>query len=143
MLARLAPRFVISRVIQTAYYADFMAVELTKQIIGESGISFYYDDPKKYFVSHFLLFRSAISMAISHLLLHPLNSLINLRLKSIKKPSKSLLSTTTYVPFLRNWTSSPSNLESSTEELKLATLVRTFSPAPVPQMRFMIKDIGL
>lgn len=42
MLAKIAPRFVISRVIQTSYYAQYMAVELTKQVIGESAISFYF-----------------------------------------------------------------------------------------------------
>ena len=35
MLARIAPRFVISRVIQNAYYAEAMAVELLKQPFGQ------------------------------------------------------------------------------------------------------------
>jgi hypothetical protein len=34
MLAKLAPRFVISRVIQNAYYADSMSIELLKQPFG-------------------------------------------------------------------------------------------------------------
>ena len=34
MLAKIAPRFVIQGVIQNAYYANYMAVDLTKQIIG-------------------------------------------------------------------------------------------------------------
>jgi hypothetical protein len=41
MLAKIAPRFVISRVIQTAYYADYMNVELAKTVIGESGMTYY------------------------------------------------------------------------------------------------------
>jgi len=50
MLAKIAPRLVISRVIQTAYYAENMAVELIKEPIGESALHFYFEDPKKYFV---------------------------------------------------------------------------------------------
>ncbi len=34
MLAKIAPRFVISRVIQNAYYTDMMSVELLKQPFG-------------------------------------------------------------------------------------------------------------
>lgn len=34
MLAKIAPKFVISRVIQSAYYANFMSIEIAKQIIG-------------------------------------------------------------------------------------------------------------
>ena len=34
MLAKLAPRYVIRGVIQNAYYANYMAVELSKQVIG-------------------------------------------------------------------------------------------------------------
>lgn len=34
MLAKLAPRFVIKGVIQKAYYANYMSVELCKQLIG-------------------------------------------------------------------------------------------------------------
>lgn len=50
MLAKIAPRFVISGVIQNAYYANYMSLELTKQIIGDRGLSFSLEDPKKYFV---------------------------------------------------------------------------------------------
>jgi hypothetical protein len=34
MLAKIAPKFVISGVIQNAYYANYMAIELSKQILG-------------------------------------------------------------------------------------------------------------
>ena len=34
MLAKIAPRFVISRVIQNSYYANYMAVELLKEQFG-------------------------------------------------------------------------------------------------------------
>jgi hypothetical protein len=51
MLAKIAPRFVIKGVIQTSYYANYMSVELTKQIFGDSASTFFLDDAKKYFVS--------------------------------------------------------------------------------------------
>lgn len=41
MLSKLAPRFVIRGVIQNAYYANYMSVELVKQVIGESHSNFY------------------------------------------------------------------------------------------------------
>jgi hypothetical protein len=50
MLAKIAPRFVISRVIQTAYYADYMNIELAKTVVGDSAITYYLENPKKYFV---------------------------------------------------------------------------------------------
>ncbi len=84
MLAKLAPRFVISRVIQTSYYAEFMATELTKQIIGESAISFYFDDPKKYYVMP-IPSRNATSTAICPPSLLLLSSLISLRPRNTKK----------------------------------------------------------
>ena len=34
MLAKLFPKYVIAGVIQNSYYANYMAVDLTKQIIG-------------------------------------------------------------------------------------------------------------
>ena len=34
MLGRIAPRFVIQGVIQNSYYANYMAIDLSKQIIG-------------------------------------------------------------------------------------------------------------
>jgi hypothetical protein len=101
MLAKIAPRFVISRVIQTSYFAEFMAVELVKQPIGESAISFYFEDPKKYYVS-FKSFRNATSTAISRLWPHPLNFLISLRLRSIIKLCKNLHFTTMFELFMKN-----------------------------------------
>ena len=50
MLAKIAPKFVISRVIQTSYYANYMAIEVAKQAFGESANDFYFNDAKKYFV---------------------------------------------------------------------------------------------
>jgi hypothetical protein len=50
MLAKIAPKFVISRVIQTSYYAHYMAVEVAKQTFGESAVDFHLNDAKKYFV---------------------------------------------------------------------------------------------
>lgn len=50
MLAKIAPRFVIKGVIQNSYYANYMSIELTKQIFGDSANTFYLDDAKKYFV---------------------------------------------------------------------------------------------
>lgn len=108
MLAKLAPRFVISRVIQTAYYADFMAVELTKQIIGESAISFYFDDPKKYYVMPASL-RNATSTAISHPLPLPLSSWTSSRPRSTRRLSRSCPYTMKFAPYTKSWTSSPSN----------------------------------
>lgn len=101
MLAKIAPRFVISRVIQTAYYADFMSVELTKQIIGESAISFYYDDPKKYYVM-LNPFRNATSTAISHHWPLPRNSLTSSKQRNTRKLSRSCLSTMRFAPFMKN-----------------------------------------
>jgi len=51
MLAKIAPRFVIKGVIQTSYYANYMSIELTKQIFGDSASAFYLEDAKKYFVN--------------------------------------------------------------------------------------------
>jgi hypothetical protein len=88
MLAKIAPRFVISRVIQTSYYANYMAVELSKQIIGESGLSFYYDDPKKYYVNRASL-RNATSTASSLPWPHLLSLLTSSRPSSTIKLSKN------------------------------------------------------
>ena len=51
MLAKIFPRFVISGVIQNSYYANYMAVDLSKQIIGEGAKTYEFDDPKRFFVS--------------------------------------------------------------------------------------------
>ena len=40
----------ISGVIQNAYYANYMAMELTKQAIGNRGLSFKLEDPKQFYV---------------------------------------------------------------------------------------------
>jgi hypothetical protein len=93
MLAKIAPRFVIKGVIQTSYYANFMSIELTKQILGDSAGTFYLEDAKKYFVS-VEIFRNAISMDFLQLILNPLSSSINSKLKSINKLWKNCLFTT-------------------------------------------------
>ena len=80
MLAKIAPRFVINRVIQTAYYADYMAVELAKEIIEEQPKTFYSKDPKKYFVMSFQG-RNATFMAICL----PFQLLLSLPISSRKR----------------------------------------------------------
>ena len=104
MLAKIAPRFVISRVIQTSYYAQYMAVELTKQIIGESAISFYFDDPKKYFVS-LPSYRNATFMDSWPHSRPPRSFLTSSRPNSTLRQFKSWLFTTMSGPFFPNWTS--------------------------------------
>ena len=54
MLAKLAPGFVISRVIQNAYYVDMMNVELLKQPFGTHLNYFGVQNPEKFYVSHLL-----------------------------------------------------------------------------------------
>ena len=81
MLAKIAPKFVISRVIQNAYYADYMAVELVKEIIAPELNNFYTTDPKKYFVPECLL-RNATFMATSQRCQPPRNSATSFRNKS-------------------------------------------------------------
>ena len=51
MLAKLAPRFVISRVIQNAYFADMTSVELLKQPFGTHRNYFASSNPEKYYVN--------------------------------------------------------------------------------------------
>ncbi len=97
MLAKIAPRFVISGVIQNAYYANYMAVELTKHIIGDSAQNFALNDPKHYYVSAFLC-RNVIFMVTSQLLQDPLSLLISTRLKNTMKPCKNLQFTTKSEP---------------------------------------------
>jgi hypothetical protein len=50
MLAKIAPRFVISRVIQTAYFVDMMSVELLKQPFGTHRNYFGCVNPEKFYV---------------------------------------------------------------------------------------------
>ena len=71
MLAKIAPRFVIQGVIQNAYYANYMAVDLTKQIIGEGINTYEYDSPKFFFVFMVIvigmqLFRIFVKIASSY-----------------------------------------------------------------------------
>lgn len=90
MLAKIAPRFVISRVIQNAYYANYMAIELSKRIIGESAISFYTEDAKKYFVDSFS-YSNATFMDIFQAYHHQQNLQINLKPSNIIKLSLNFL----------------------------------------------------
>jgi len=50
MLAKIAPRFVISRVIQNAYHAENMSVELLKQPFGTHVDYFAIFDAHRYYV---------------------------------------------------------------------------------------------
>lgn len=92
MLAKIAPRFVIAGVIQNAYYANYMTIEVAKQIFGDSCRDFRMEDSKRYNVS-LLLYRNATSLAICLPSLLLLSSLVSTKLKNMRKPSKSLLST--------------------------------------------------
>lgn len=50
MLAKIAPRLVISRVIQNAYHAESMSVELLKQPFGSHQDYFGIHDAHKFYV---------------------------------------------------------------------------------------------
>lgn len=92
MLAKIAPRFVISGVIQNAYYANYMAVELTKEAIGNRGVNFKLEDPKQFFVQS-TSSRNATSSATSPPKLDPLSLPVNMKLKNMMRQLKSLPST--------------------------------------------------
>lgn len=51
MLAKIFPKFVISRVIQNAHFAEAMAIEVLKQPIGSHKVYFGHID-YKYFNVH-------------------------------------------------------------------------------------------
>jgi hypothetical protein len=70
MLAKLAPGFVISRVIQNAYYVDMMNVELLKQPFGTHINYFGVHNPEKFYVLH--LFISGMQVLRLHI--HPRTS---------------------------------------------------------------------
>lgn len=89
MLAKIAPRFVIGGVIQNAYYANYMAIELTKHIIGDSAQNFALHDPKHYYVRP-VLCRNVIFMVIFPLFLVQLSSLISSKPRNTMKPCKNL-----------------------------------------------------
>ena len=78
MLGKIMPRFVIAGVIQNAYYANYMAVDLTKQIIANNIDTYEFNNAKKYFVS-FGSCRSAISMDICPPCRDPRSLLISLK----------------------------------------------------------------
>ncbi len=50
MLGKIAPSFVISRVIQNSYYAKTMSIELLKQPFGSHEHYFGMQNPSHYFV---------------------------------------------------------------------------------------------
>lgn len=135
MLAKIAPRFVISRVIQTSYYAQYMAVELTKQIIGESGISFYFDDPKKYFVL-VTSYRNATFMDFYRRCRHPRSLLISFRQNSTIRLSRSWLYTTMSRPSSLSLMSSRWRWGSFTAASRLATPAPTSSQGPATPTRY-------
>lgn len=93
MLAKIVPRFVISGVIQNAYYANYMAMEMSKQIIGDDLELFMHYDSKKYFVAQHSL-RNATSSATSPHWPDPPSSPTSSRLRNTMKQSASSQSTT-------------------------------------------------
>ena len=101
MLAKIAPRFVIKGVIQNSYYVNYMSIELTKQIFGDSAENFYMEDAKKYFVREMLL-SNAISMVSLLRIQSLLSLLISLKLRNISKPCNSLLFTTMFERYMRS-----------------------------------------
>jgi hypothetical protein len=89
MLAKIAPRFVISGVIQNAYYANYMAVDLTKQIIGDSYAVYDFDYPKRFTVSCKIL-RNATFLGISRRCPNRRSLPISSKLRSMTKPVRNL-----------------------------------------------------
>lgn len=114
MLAKIAPRFVIKGVIQNSYYANYMSIELTKQIFGDSASTFYLDDAKKYFVKE-MLWRNAISMDFLPPILSLLSLSISSKLRNISKPFNSSLFTTMFANSMRSLMSFPLKLGNSIE----------------------------
>lgn len=105
MLAKIAPRFVVSRVIQNAYYADYMAVELVKEIIEPEYNTFHGTDPKKFYVPPPPL-RSATSTATSPPSPPPLSLPTSLKRKSTWRQSTSSATTMKSEPSWRGSASS-------------------------------------
>lgn len=89
MLAKLAPRFVISRVIQNAYYVDMMSVELLKQPFGTHRNYFGSVNPERFYVTT-ILFRNANSTDIFQLSHLQLSLTTDSKLKHINKHVKNL-----------------------------------------------------
>lgn len=128
MLAKIAPRFVISGVIQNAYYANYMAIDLTKQIIGDCTVDYFEHDPKHYYVHHSRC-RNATSSDTSPPSPDPLSSPASTKPKSTTRLSKNSQSTTKSGTSSINSTSSPSRLRNFTELLKPTIPALTSSPA--------------
>ena len=101
MLAKIAPRFVIKGVIQNSYYVNYMSIELTKQIFGDSAENFYMEDAKKYFVREMLL-SNAISMVSLLRIQSLLSLLISLKLRNISKQCNSSRFTTMFERYTRS-----------------------------------------
>ena len=130
MLAKIAPKFVISRVIQNAYYADYMAVELVKEIIAPELDNFYTSDPKKYFVPECPL-RNATFTATSRRCQPPQNSATSFKNKSTWRQWRS---SGTTMRLGHSWKSLESlwlSYDSSTGRLKLAILAIIYWPGPL------------
>ena len=66
MLAKIAPKFVISRVIQNSYFAEKMSVELLKQPLGKHVDYFGMIDSQKYYVHILLEFNSGVQILQLH-----------------------------------------------------------------------------
>lgn len=126
MLAKLAPRFVISRVIQNAYYVDMMSVELLKQPFGTHRNYFGAVNPERFYVTT-NLFRNANSTdTFHHSQLQP-SSTTDSKLKHIKMHVKSLKLSTMSSPLLKVSTNSIMNLSIFTVLSKETTAALTFS----------------
>ena len=126
MLAKLAPRFVISRVIQNAYFVDMMNVELLKQPFGTHRNYFGTVNPEKFYVTT-NLFRNANFTDTFHLSQPQLSSTTDLKLKHINKHVKSLKPSTKSSPLLKVLTNSIMNSSIFTVLSKETTAALTFS----------------
>lgn len=144
MLAKIAPKFVIRGVIQNSYYANYMAVELCKQIIGDSHNTFHLDDPKHFYVTTHTP-RNATFMDISPNFPNPLSSSTSSKLRNTMKLSRNLQYTTKSKTFTTIWTNSPSNWRNSTEWLSQATQAPTSSQGALSPTKYNFphQDLGV
>lgn len=139
MLAKLAPRFVISRVIQNAYFVDMMNVELLKQPFGTHRNYFGSVNPERFYVKT-NLFRNANSTDTFHLSPPQPNSTTDSKLKHINKHAKSLKLSTMSSPLLKVSMNSIMNLNIFTVSSKETTAALTFSlTTEKPLTYFFIK----
>jgi len=139
MLAKLAPRFVISRVIQNAYYVDMMSVELLKQPFGTHRNYFGSVNPERFYVTT-ILFRNANSTDIFQLSHLQLSLTTDSKLKHINKHVKNLKPSTMSSGLLKVLTNSIMSWDIFTALSKETTVALTFSlTTEKPQTYFFIK----